>query len=88
MRWAAQSARSCFGGPAALILTTGVFAVLHLQYDRRGVLLVACDGVLFGLSGGRTGSVLLAMAFPPVGSERPLLPHMEAPGRRASRRLR
>jgi hypothetical protein len=54
-------AESPLGGIAAVIITSVIFGLLHLQYDGYGMLVIFVGGLLLGAVRLATGSVALAM---------------------------
>ena len=54
-------AESPLGGTAAVLITAGIFGLLHTQYDWYGMLMVFVTGLVFGAVRLGTGSVVLTM---------------------------
>jgi membrane protease YdiL (CAAX protease family) len=54
---------SRLGTIGGILLTTVLWAVLHVQYDIFGVASVALTGILLGYARIRTGSTLTAVAM-------------------------
>jgi len=50
--------QASIGGAAATLITAGIWAVIHLQYDSFEVGIIFALGVLFGISRIRTGSIV------------------------------
>lgn len=57
-----------FGAAVAVIGSTAIFALVHIQYDWRGMLFVATDALLFALCRVRTGSLYLVIAMHVLGN--------------------
>ena len=56
-------------GPYAAIAVSALFfAIVHLQYDWRSMLLIAIDGCFYGLCRWRTGSVFVTMLLHIAGN--------------------
>jgi CAAX protease family protein len=55
--WAA----SPLGVTGTIVVTSAVWAAIHVQYDWYGILQVFCLGLLFGWVRARSGSILLTM---------------------------
>jgi uncharacterized protein len=55
--------RSRLGGIGAIAITTAIFAMIHVQYDLQGLLMVSAAGVFFGLVRHKTNSLPLCMAL-------------------------
>jgi membrane protease YdiL (CAAX protease family) len=56
-------------GPyAAIAVSALVFALIHLQYDWRGMLLIGVDALFYGVCRWRTGSVYLTMLMHIAGN--------------------
>ncbi len=64
--FAAVSAR--FGERSAIVGSSVLFALVHIQYDWRGMALVLVDAIFFGMCRSRTGSVCLTMIFHIAGN--------------------
>lgn len=56
------------GEVAALLGSSVFFALLHFQYDWRGMVLVLIDGLFYGLVRSRTNSTLLTIALHILGN--------------------
>lgn len=55
--------RSRLGGVGAIVITTALFALIHVQYDFQGLLMVSAAGVFFGLVRHKSNSLPLCMAL-------------------------
>jgi membrane protease YdiL (CAAX protease family) len=60
--------RRRFGAVAAVVLPGIMFALIHVQYDWRGMAFVAIDGLIFGIARVRTGSVYVSMLLHVIGN--------------------
>jgi membrane protease YdiL (CAAX protease family) len=49
--------------PGAVLVTTGLFALIHLQYDLQGLLFVSAAGFFFAMARLKTESLLLCIAL-------------------------
>jgi membrane protease YdiL (CAAX protease family) len=54
---------SRLGGPGAVVLTSALWAVIHLQYDLFGIGVIFVAGLLLGFARWKTGSLLLCMVL-------------------------
>jgi uncharacterized protein len=52
---------SRLGGTGTILLTSAIWASIHVQYDWFGIMQVFCLGLLFGWVRWRSGSTLLTM---------------------------
>lgn len=52
-----------FGKAVALLLSSGIFAIIHVQYGWIGIGLVFCIGLVFGMVRLRTGSTIPSIAL-------------------------
>jgi membrane protease YdiL (CAAX protease family) len=52
-----------FGAVAAVIFSSAAFALVHVQYEWQGMLLIAADAIFFAVSRLRTGSLYPAILF-------------------------
>jgi len=60
---------SSFMGPiGAVLVTTGLWAVIHVQYDAYGIATVFCLGLLFGTARAMTGSLLVPFGLHAVSN--------------------
>ncbi|HEU5303211.1 MAG TPA: CPBP family intramembrane glutamic endopeptidase, partial [Gemmatimonadales bacterium] len=56
-------------GPAgAILIPAAIFALVHVQYSMPEKMLIAVDGVFFGLARYRTGSVLMPILLHSLGN--------------------
>ena len=55
--------RSRLGGIGAIVITTLVFAAMHVQYDLQGLLMVSAASVFFGAARHKTNSLPLCIAL-------------------------
>ena len=60
--------RRKFGDVVAILGSSLLFAVAHLQYDWRGMVFVLVDGLFFAICRVRTGSLLLVMLMHVLGN--------------------
>lgn len=56
-------ALSWLGVPGTIVLTSALWAALHLQYNAVGILLIFVMGLIFGWMRQRSGSTMLPMAL-------------------------
>jgi membrane protease YdiL (CAAX protease family) len=61
-------ARTVLDAPAAIAVTAALFAMLHLQYGPRQMVLILADGLFYGLARAKTGSVLVPLACHMIGN--------------------
>ena len=60
--------RKRFGDSVAILGSSAVFALAHMQYDWRGMAMVLADALFFAVCRVRTGSLYLVMAFHIAGN--------------------
>ena len=60
--------RRKFGDLVAILGSSALFAVAHMQYDWRGMLFVLVDALFFAICRVRTGSLLLVMLMHVLGN--------------------
>ncbi|MBX3564921.1 MAG: CPBP family intramembrane metalloprotease [Sphingomonas sp.] len=60
--------RQRFGAVAAVLGSAALFALIHIQYDWRGMLLILVDALFFAICRTRTGSVYLTMLLHILGN--------------------
>jgi membrane protease YdiL (CAAX protease family) len=60
--------RRRFGDVVGILVPAIVFALVHIQYDWRGMAFILLDGLIFGLARVRTGSLYVAMLLHVIGN--------------------
>jgi membrane protease YdiL (CAAX protease family) len=61
-------ARTVLEAPGAIAVTAALFAMLHLQYGPRQMVLILADGLFYGFARAKTGSVLVPLACHMMGN--------------------
>jgi hypothetical protein len=51
-----------------VLVTAGLWALMHIQYDAYGIATIFCLGVLLGFARARTGSLLVPLALHSVAN--------------------
>jgi membrane protease YdiL (CAAX protease family) len=54
---------SLLGTVGTVIVTAGLWAVIHVQYDAYGIVTIFCLGLLFGAARAYTGSLLVPLGL-------------------------